>query len=203
MDRPSKERLEEIRKFWLCHWFNPATHVEDLLAEIDALQTELDLYSTTENNEILELAKDFNEKCEQRANLMTERDQLRERIAKLEIVLENWLASTPTDNALQAAEKRTDELESELRGKPPLNVQASQTIPKLFDEIDQLKERVAKLRRQLELTGNACGLAKTFLMFHGKPSQQLDNCAEIMEKHEEMAFECLSIDEASHEDDKT
>lgn len=61
----------------------------------------------------------------------------------------------------------------------------------------RLKTLVAILRRQLELTGNACGLAKTFLMFHGKPSQQLDNCAEIMEKHEELAFECLSIiDEA-------
>lgn len=44
-------------------------------------------------------------------------------------------------------------LEDELKGKPPLNVQASETIPKLFDRIDKL-EAALKFYAQGKLNSN-------------------------------------------------
>lgn len=42
-------------------------------------------------------------------------------------------------------------LEDELKGKPPLNMQASETIPQLFDQINKLQARVAKLETALKI----------------------------------------------------
>lgn len=172
MNRPTKERITEIQSETRTRppdSLFTRDEYEELLAEIDALNVDL--------NNMVEVIR----KC----------DQLKERVAELEVELKM------TTEAMLMNGKLCDRLRESnhqfiLDRDHNLEFYSKQFV----SERVRLKARVAILRRQLELTGNACGLAKTFLMFHGKPSQQLDNCAEIMEKHEEMAFECLSIDEA-------
>lgn len=57
------------------------------------------------------------------------------------------------------------------------------------DEIYALEKQMAKIEAKLKMAGNACGVAATFLEFHGRPSNQLKNCIEMMKKHESMALD--------------
>lgn len=47
------------------------------------------------------------------------------------------------------------------------------------------------LRAALDISGNACGIAPTFLAFHGNPSKQLNNCIENMRNQEATALAAL------------
>ncbi len=53
------------------------------------------------------------------------------------------------------------------------------------------KDKAEELERKLSLAGNACGIAATFLEFHGRPSKQLDECIKMMKYHEESALKQL------------
>ena len=56
---------------------------------------------------------------------------------------------------------------------------------------EKLQKRVQELEEALNLSGNACGIAATFLEFHGKPGRELNNCIELMNNHEKKAMEIL------------
>lgn len=48
-----------------------------------------------------------------------------------------------------------------------------------------------KLYDQLNSAHAALGIAKTFLMFHGRESDQLKNCVELISKHEDKTLKML------------
>lgn len=56
-------------------------------------------------------------------------------------------------------------------------------------KVEACKELLEETLGALDLSGNACGIAATFLEFHGRPSQELKNCIKIMKRHEQMALE--------------
>lgn len=64
-----------------------------------------------------------------------------------------------------------------------------------YSAFEQLQKRVEELEKALSLSGNACGVAATFLEFHGTKSKELNNCVKLMENHEKMALETLGDDE--------
>lgn len=52
-------------------------------------------------------------------------------------------------------------------------------------------ESVLALAREVELLGAACGVASTWLAFHGLPSTQLDACIKNMKAHENRALKAI------------
>jgi hypothetical protein len=54
--------------------------------------------------------------------------------------------------------------------------------------VDILLAEIDALREDLKMAGNACGIAATFLSFHGRPSSKLNNCIEMIKNHERMAL---------------
>lgn len=60
------------------------------------------------------------------------------------------------------------------------------------EQMDLLSEKLGIAITALESSGNANGIAATFLEFHGRETKELKNCVKMMKKHEELAQEALA-----------
>lgn len=126
MTRPTKDRLEEIRKFIKEEEPSYFTHGKELLAEIDALEAKYneryqamlrrEEYHLEIRNKCNALEKDLLEDRRNFALMWKERDQLRERVDKLReaIKLTPHVAFwSPSFRTIREALAADDELESD------------------------------------------------------------------------------------------
>jgi hypothetical protein len=68
-------------------------------------------------------------------------------------------------------------------------------------ELKILSSHLKKSLQKLSIAGNACGIAATFMHFHGRPSRELNNCIKMMKRHERLALDF--VEKMDPKDDET
>lgn len=185
----------------LCEFANAYEKERDeLKAKFEGLKSELEGQRKNYERRINQLKAERDKFEELAQSWMHDYDKLKEKY-------EPSVAVLSADNGRTAPKTFADVALERYNKSCDLGLAASRQafLRKQIDSANDVPELARRLKEAiaaLKTAGNTCGIARTFLEFHGRPSDALKNCKGMMKVHEKRALEIAEALERLPEGEK-